>query len=162
MNKEIGKSLALGSTAGAAGTALIRGMLMLTQRFAPETLPPMKEDPGHFMVKQVERVLPEKVRNSIPEQAEPVAATLLAFGYGITWGLLYAALRPRGRNLLLEGATLGTATWAAGYLGWLPATRLTPPVWKQTPKQVVPNLLSHMLFGITTVALLKWAQGRLG
>src|SRR5438105_12119416 len=142
MNKDTGKRLALGAAAGAAGTTLIRGMMMATQRFAPETLPPMKEEPGHFMVQQAKRALPQDMREKVPAKVEKTAATLLAFGYGMTFGLLFAAARPRAEAVLLEGVALGGVTWAAGALGWLPATKLAPPVWKQKPKQVVPNLLS--------------------
>jgi hypothetical protein len=157
MNKEIGKAVLLGSTAAAAGTALLRGMMAMTQRVAPETLPPTKEDPGHFMARQIERSLPPKVRHRLPGRTRSILAMALAFGYGITWGSLYAALRPRGGKVLQEGTTLGAAVWAAGSLGWLPGTHLAPPVWKQAPKQVLSNFFSHVIFGVTTVALFKWA-----
>ena len=161
MNKEIGKTVALGAAAGAAGTALLRGMIMGTQRFAPQMLPPIKKDPGEFMIKQAKNVLPRKIRRKIPEPVEITAATALAFGYGMTFGSGYGALRPRGGNILLEGAALVTVTWAAGYLGWLPATKLSPPVWKHRPKQTISNILSHVVFGIATVALFKWAREKL-
>jgi hypothetical protein len=90
-----------GAAAGAAGTAVIRGLMMASQRFAPETLPPMKEDPGHYMAK--------KVKNAS------------------------AARYPARRTVL------GAVAWAAGSLGWLPAIKLMPHVWRQRPKQVVPN-----------------------
>jgi hypothetical protein len=46
MNKKVTKQAAIGAVAGVAGTALIRGMMAGSQRFAPETLPPIKKDPG--------------------------------------------------------------------------------------------------------------------
>ena len=91
-----------GAAAGAAGTAVIRGLMMASQRFAPETLPPMKEDPGHYMVKKVKNALPEKVRERVPDKVEETAAAMLAFGYGMTFGSLYAVAR-RQRGILLEG-----------------------------------------------------------
>jgi hypothetical protein len=161
MKTEYGKNLALGAAAGAAGTLLIRGIMAGSQRFAPDMLPPISQDPGRYMVKQAERALPLNVRAKISPGVESAGSVLLAFGYGTAFGLLYGGARPRGGDVLLDGAALGTATWAAGYLGWLPATRLTPPVWKQTPKQVVPNFLSHVLFGIATVALFRWSRQKL-
>ncbi len=104
------------------------------------------------MVEQATKALPEGIRARIPEQAAKTVASSLGFGYGMTFGLLYAL--PRGRKagsttrLLSEGAGLGIASWAIGFLGWLPATKLMPPVWKQQPKQVVPSILSHILFGV--------------
>lgn len=159
MGTTIGKSALLSAAAGAAGTAMIRGMMKASQQFAPETLPPIKEDPGHFMVKQAKRVLPSNVE--ISEKTEELAAGALAFGYGMTLAGVYGAARPRAGNTWLEGTGLGLATWAVGYLGWLPATKLAPPVWKHETKQVVPGILSHVLFGIATVALFKWAKDKL-
>jgi hypothetical protein len=159
--RETGKKVALGICTGAAGTALIQGMMAGAKRFAPETLAPVKEDPGRFMVKQAERLLPESAQNKVPETAEAVTARALAFGYGITFATLYTLARPRTRSVLAEGTALGILTWAAGYLGWLPAVKLMPPVWKQEIRQVAPNVLSHALFGIACVALSSWARRRM-
>ena len=160
MNSKVGKQAALGAVAGAAGTALIQGMMAGSQRFAPQTLPPIKKDPGEFFVEQAEKILPERVREQIPEKAHKSVAGSLGFFYGATFGVLYAAMCARRRSsltarVLMDGAALGTGTWAVGYLGWLPATRLMPPVWEQEPKQVVPGILSHVVFGIATVGLFK-------
>src|SRR5258706_7788845 len=160
MNQNIGKNIALGAAAGAASTALIQGMMAGTKRWAPESLPPMKDDPGHFMVKKAERLLSRRARRKVPDAARTVTAAALAFGYGMTFGSLYAAFRPRDAKVLRDGAALGTAAWGAGFLGWLPATKLTPPFWRQKPKQVVPNILIHIIFGVATVALFKQAKKR--
>jgi hypothetical protein len=119
----------------------------------PQTLPPMKEDPGRFMVQQVKRALPKGVRENISHQAEQIAAKALGFGYGTLFAASYAASRREPKNILLEGSALGLATWAAGYLGWLPATELMPPVWKQKPRQVIPGIFSHLGFGILCVGI---------
>lgn len=155
-----GKDIAAGAGAGLLGSALIRGMLAGTKRWMPQTLPPMKDDPGHYMVKQAKRLLPSALQGNLSPEAEKRLALALAFGYGVTFATAYAAIRNR-EKLLLDGTALGLATWAAGYLGWLPATGLTPPVWKQEPKKVVPNILSHVVFGIATVAACKWLRRRL-
>ncbi|HEX9372389.1 MAG TPA: hypothetical protein VF897_15350 [Roseiflexaceae bacterium] len=80
------------------------------------------------------------------------AATSLGLGYGATAGAIYAALRPRFGNLLLDGALLGLATWAIGYLGWLPASGLLPPVQEQAAEQVAAPIAQHLVFGLATVA----------
>jgi uncharacterized membrane protein YagU involved in acid resistance len=160
MNQKLGKNLALGAAAAAASTALIQGMMAGTKRWAPQTLPPMKDDPGHFMVKKAEQLLPRRTRRKIPDMARTVAGVALAFGYGMTFGSLYALVRPKDAKVLRHGTALGTTVWAAGYLGWLPATKLMPPVWKQKPKQVIPNILTHIIFGVATVALFKQAKKR--
>ncbi len=158
MKDGMGKHLLFGTAAGLAGTALIQGMMKASERFAPETLPPMKEDPGKFMVKQAERVLPQETRAKIPDKAEEIASTALSFGYGTTAALLYNAIPRRFRRLFLDGAALGGLTWAAGYLGWLPATKLMPPINKQEPKQVVSGIASHIVFGIATIAVFDFLR----
>ena len=161
MNQSVGKNIALGAAAAAAGTAIIQGMMAGTKRFAPQTLPPMKQDPGKYMVKKAEQLLPRRTRRKIPDVARKAAGIALAFGYGMTFGSLYAIIRPKDARVLRHGTVLGTTAWAAGHLGWLPATKLTPPVWKQKPRQVIPGILTHIIFGVATVALFQQAKKRL-
>ncbi len=160
MRKSMEKVL-LSTGAGIAGTALIRGLITGTQRYAPRTLPPMKADPGRFMVAQAERLLPARLRGGIPAHLESAFAVLLAFGYGVSGAAGYAFARRRPGNLFLDGAMLGAATWAVSYLGWVPATRLAPPVWRQKPKQIIPNLVSHAIYGIATVGALRLLENLL-
>jgi hypothetical protein len=148
----------IGAAAGLAGTFVIQGVLAASQKWAPRSLPPIKQDPGEFMVQKAEEHLPHKVRQKIPEELEKAAAKSLALGYGTTFGALYAISRPETKNWLLEGTALGLVAWGAGYLGWLPATGLMPPVTEQEPKQVVGPILSHLLFGIATVGLYRFLR----
>src|SRR5205085_12487971 len=94
-------------------------------------------DPGEFMLEQIERALPMKVQQRIPDNVEQVAVKSLHLGYGMTFGALYGVLRKRPGNVVIDGAALGLVTWAAGYLGWLPATGLMPAVTRQRPRQVI-------------------------
>jgi hypothetical protein len=110
------------------------------------------------MVEKAEEQLPDALREKIPDQLEKTAAKSLAFGYGTTFGALYAASRPETRNLLLQGSALGLAAWGVGYLGWLPATGLMAPVAKQEPEQIMGPVLSHILFVIVTVGLYRLFQ----
>lgn len=160
MRDGIAKNLLFGTAAGIAGTALIQGMMKAGARYAPETLPPMNEDPGKFMVKKIEKVLPEKTREKITEKTESVVSTLLSFGYGATAAVLYNAIPRKARRLFLDGAALGGLTWASGYLGWLPATKLMPPVKHHEPKQIVGGVASHLLFGIAAVSVFEFLRSR--
>lgn len=153
--------LCLGALAGLAGAIFIKGGMVAAQRWAPQMLPPIKEDPGEFMVRKAEEALPERAKVKIPDAAETAAAQVLGLGYGVTFGILYSALPRKQRKMAMDGTLLGLGTWAAGYLGWLPAIGLMPPVWKQKPKQVLPNILSHALFGVITVAALRELEDRL-
>lgn len=144
-----------GAAAGLAGTFVIQGLLAASQKWAPQSLPPIKQDPGEFMIEKAEEHLPDKVREKLPEELEKAAAKSLGLGYGITFGALYAASRPETKSLLLEGSVLGLVAWGAGYLVWLPATGLMPPVTRQDPEQIAGPILGHLLFGIVTVGLYR-------
>jgi hypothetical protein len=152
--------LGLGAAAGLAGSVFIQGLLAASQKWAPQALPPIKQDPGDFMVEKAEELLPEGLRQKIPERLEKITAKSLALGYGTAFGALYGTSRPRVKTLLLEGSGLGIATWAAGYLGWLPATGLMAPVTKQEPRQIAGPILSHILFGVATVGLYRLLHQR--
>lgn len=100
------------------------------------------------------------MRSRVPAPVEAIAALSLAAGYGVTAGALYGALRPGGGNVLLDGTALGLGTWAAGYLGWLPAMGLMPPVSEQDVSQVVGPVARHILFGIATVLTFRRLRER--
>jgi hypothetical protein len=51
--------VALGAAAGGAATFLLQGVRTSEQKLLPETMPPMREDPGEFMVEQAEELLRE-------------------------------------------------------------------------------------------------------
>ncbi len=150
------EQVALGAAAGFAATFLLQGVRTAEQKLLPETMPPIREDPGEFMVEQTEELLPQETREQVPATAETVAAKSLALGYGMTAGALYGALRPRPGNLLVDGPVLGLGVWAVGYLGWLPALGLMPPVQQQETEQIAGPIVQHVIFGVATVAVYQW------
>lgn len=142
--------LGVGAAAGLTGTMLLQQVRSASQRL-PIPEPPMREEPGKFMVGRAESALPAGSQEKVPAAMERAAARSLGLGYGITFGVLYALFRPRGGNVVVDGTALGLATWAAGYLGWLPALGLMSPVTEQKPGQVAAPIVQHVLFGIATV-----------
>jgi hypothetical protein len=140
-----------GAAAGIAATIGLQGVRAVSHEKLPYAKPPIREEPGKFMVERAKSLLAPATRDVIPKRVESVAERLLALGYGMSFGALYALLRPRDGSLLLEGTALGAGTWVVGYLGWLPATGLMPPVTKQKPQQVGVPLAEHVLFGIAAV-----------
>jgi len=118
----------------------------------------MKEDPGQFIVRKAEKLLPRPTRRRVPAKLEEITAKLLAMGYGTTFGALYAMARPKTKQMFLEGTVVGVASWAASFLGWLPATGLMPPVWKHRPKQIIMPIVEHTFYGVATVATYRWLQ----
>src|SRR3954469_7194502 len=94
------KQMGLGATAGLLGTSVIQAALAATKRWMPETLPPVKQDPGEVMVQKAKSALPEKAQAKIPKKVESGAALSLAFGYGLTFGAIYAAVGRKDQKLL--------------------------------------------------------------
>lgn len=160
-SRNILKRSLLGMAAGLAGTFALQGIRLPSQHLLPETMPPIRKDPGEFMVEQAEEVLPTRLRQQIPSVAEAVAERSLALGYGMTAGALYAAFHRTVGDLIVDGLTLGMVTWAAGYLGWMPALGLMPPITKQNAAEVSGPIVQHLLFGIVTVAIYNWLQQRI-
>lgn len=139
--------LALGAAAGLAGTVVMQGMMKASGKLLPDAKPPVKQDPAEFMVNKAKQYVP------VPDKVAPAAAKSLQLGYGTTSGLLYATLRPRGGSAFLDGSLLGLGVWAAGYLGWLPATDLMPPITEHQPQQIVVPIVQHALFGVAVSAI---------
>ena len=160
MRNNVWKQMAFGAAAGFAGTVVIQSLLMAHQKVSPQTMPPINRDPGEFMLSKVKAALPAKAQERVPHKVEAVGAKLLGLGYGMTFGALYAVARPETKRSLLEGALLGLAARAVGYLGWLPGAKLMRPVWKQNPAQVVLPVAEHALYGVATVAGYCWLQER--
>ena len=144
--------LALGTACGAGATFLMQGMLQMSGKLMPDSVPPIKEDPGEFMLRKAKNALPVSMREKVPESVDKAAAKMLHMGYGMTSGAIYGLLAPRRGNAALNGALLGLGVWAAGYLGWLPATDLMPPLTEHEPNQIAVPIVEHALFGIAVVA----------
>lgn len=159
-NDRLTKRLALGAVAGLAGTLAIQILLKTRQKYSPESMPPIREEPGHFMLRKAKRALPKKVRHRVPEKAEEIGSKMLGAGYGMTFGALYAAARPKTKCAVLEGTLLGIAAWTVGYLGWLPGAGLMRPIWKQRLTQAAIPVAEHAVFGLATVAGYRWLTDR--
>jgi hypothetical protein len=150
----------LGAAGGFAGTLAIQALLTVSQKWLPSTTPPIRQDPGEFLVERGKKALPAQVHQHLPAVVETAAARLLAVGYGLTFGVLYTLLRPQGGPPLVDGSVLGIANWAVGYGGWLPAFGLMPPVWRQKAPQAIAPIAEHALYGVVTVATYNWLRER--
>ena len=84
---------------------------------------------------------------------------MLGLSYGASFGAGYAGTPGTG-SVLFDGTLLGLGVWAAGYLGWLPATGLMPPVWKQRARQVWAPGVEHVVYGLATVCAFRWLFAR--
>jgi hypothetical protein len=141
--------IGIGVAAGLAGTAAMIALHRFDEQYAPKTIADASDDPGHFIVKNTERLT-----GSLPDPVEKSAAMAARLGYGALFGALYAISRGRRhhRSSLLDGAFLGASVYLTGYLGWLPTFRLTRPIWKQPFPQIAGELSRHVAYGVATTA----------
>lgn len=146
------KRMLLGAVAGLAGTVALQLLEMGKTQVAPDAEPPMKDDPGAYMARIGLRRIPPHVRLRLPMVTEELIGTMLGLSYGATFGAVYAAVQSEAFNVVIDGTVLGIGCWAAGYLGWLPATGLMPPVWEHEPAQAITPVVEHVAYGIATVA----------
>ncbi|MDI1480281.1 hypothetical protein [Polyangium sp. y55x31] len=143
-----------GVVGGAVGTALMQRGMKASQRLPERLRPPaVRKDPGEFMVSKLE----ELRGRPLPRALRDVVAQGLHWGYGVTGGVVLGLATSRRHiptlpSALLAGATMGTAIWAVGYAGWLPATKLTPPLGRQGARHVAVSVLGHVVFGIVAAA----------
>lgn len=141
-----------GAAAGAAGTVAMLPLHMGVERWLPALTAPIRKDPGEFMLEQIAQRFPGHM--VIPDAVARPAAQGLALGYGVAFGVLGGVLIGRPRDIVVPGVALGLAAWAAGYLGWLPAAGLMPPVTQQRPEQVATPIVEHVVYGIVAAAVL--------
>jgi hypothetical protein len=152
-----------GAAAGLAGTVAIQATALPGQSYLPDWHPPETVDPASFMLWQVEKHLPRKTWLSIPKKAETMAGFGLSFAYGAAFGAIYGAFckaRKRRASLFVDGTVVGLTCWAVGYLGWLPAAKVTPPPWKQDLRQMVGPVVEHVVYGIVTVSAYRLLNGK--
>src|SRR4051812_33301199 len=97
----VGARLATGAGAGVGATLVLQPLRSATASRFPSTKPPLRQEPGEFMVGRVEDSLPKWASKRIPGAAETSAAKGLALGYGMTFGAAYALARRRPGNVFV-------------------------------------------------------------
>jgi hypothetical protein len=139
-----------GAIGGTLGTAVMRQQVRVSRALPDRLKPPvLKEDPGEFLVRKFE----EKRGHPLEQMLHGRAVNGLGWAYGTAWGMLLGALAPAiglhtPVRAIVAGAGLGTLVWAAGYVGWLPATGLAEPVHRHRPERIFTSLISHVFCGI--------------
>ncbi len=113
----------------------------------------MRQDPGTFVIEKAREAAGVE---ALSPKAEQAAVSAARFAYGTAMGALRVLARlARGGPLvrggpLAEGAILGLAVWGLGYLGWLPAAGLVPPITRQRPAGIAGPIVSHVIYGVMT------------
>jgi uncharacterized membrane protein YagU involved in acid resistance len=85
----------------------------------------------------------------------------LHFGFGATWGAVYAiATRKREVDPLLGGAAAGSALWLTAFWGYMPALGVHPGAWTWDKREYVLTGSAHLAFGMTMATVLKALRRR--
>jgi hypothetical protein len=142
-------AIGLGAAAGLAGTLVMMAMRSFDQKYAPGTVSKLKEDPGAFLVHQVERA-----SGRLPHRIEASGAMATHAAYGTTLGVLYGWWRGRGENrsALVDGVAFGSAVYLLGHSLELPLAGLEKPIWKQDFPEIAGGLLRHVAYGVAVAS----------
>ncbi len=125
-----------GAVAGLAGTAAMTVAQIAYQR---ATASPPSTAPADAARKALRRLTGTRVKRT------PGLNLAAHFGYGAGWGAAYSVAAPRPTS----GVGFGAAVWGAS-LGLMPAMGLAPPVWRQDPASVGPEVAFHVVYGVAT------------
>ena len=146
--------LAKGAAAGAAGAATMQQLRRLSEAYFPETVPPTLRPPGAAVVDRAESVLPDAVRQRIPERAEHAADSSVGITYGAMLGSAYGVIAAdRRRSPIAEGIALGIASWALGAMGWIPSPVTQPSIGEQQISQTLGEIGRHVISGIVVATV---------
>jgi hypothetical protein len=146
-------TLARGLAAGVAGTAAMDGWYEVLKRLRNGTKPKPAAGPKDWTAApapaQVARLAIRAVtKRDVPIEYIGVLTNVTHWGYGISWGVLYAgADRALRRNPLRSGVRFGTTVWGIGYV-ILPALKLYKPIWRYPPRTLAIDLSYHLAYGL--------------
>ena len=144
-----------GVGAGMAGTAVMFAMRAFDLRYAPETVPAMK-DAGRFAIGRVNRLLP--AGTDVPAGAHTGVELSAGVAYGSLFGLLFSmgmlALpkSQQSHHPFVLGGALGLLVWAASYFGVMPGLGLAKPAWEHDRAELAGELTRHLAYGVATAA----------
>lgn len=141
-----------GALAGIAGTAALTAGMMLMPQILPQTGPldPERDQPQEPQEKLVESVMLALWGTLPDDQTKMIAGQAAHWGYGATWGAIYALaqnqlqLSPNTHGLLLGALVSTTASTV------VPALNLSPPPTREPLPQTLMMTGLQMLFGWVT------------
>lgn len=143
--KSVIETAALGAIGGVIGASCMSALRMAAHR-------------AGLLDKQVPQAVEEWVSHGTGVQpgfaGHQALTQLIHLGYGMGWGALYGAIAGSGRNgTAVKGSVFGTAQWAVGFLGLLPALGIARPAWKQSTTENSLNIAAHLLYGVVTALM---------
>ena len=140
-----------GAVAGLAGTAVMSGVMALAKKAGLMA----GEPPPRTVARNFEEAI--GVRDDLPQPAFEASWVGQHFAYGTAAGVAYTLARGHFKvsEPLPAGPLFGTALWAFGYVGWLPATGLYPPPTAEPRRRVATLIAAHLVYGTATAAVAR-------
>ena len=101
------------------------------------------------------RVIRGVFQRDVPEERTEQLNNAMHWLYGTSWGAFYGIVAGgRRRRPLRSGLLFGAGVWGAS-LVHLPAMKLAPPVWKQEPSAIAPDLGFHLVYGLAVAVAFR-------
>lgn len=154
-----------GAVGGLLGMIFLRGATRVAAAKLPEPWHPTRagRSPGEYVVGRAELAM----RRPLPLKWHGRATAASGFVYGGAWGAALGVLAPvlgvrSVSGVALAGAALGATVWAVGYVGWMPATGLVPPIHRQGATHVTTSFGAHVGFGLVTALVMHALDRALG
>ncbi|MEZ4864941.1 MAG: hypothetical protein R3C14_26745 [Caldilineaceae bacterium] len=141
-----------GALAGLAGTAALTAGMMVMPHLLPQDGPldPQRDQPEEPNVKLVEDVMLALWGTLPSQQTKAVGGQFIHWGYGATWGVIYALAQdrlqlPPNTHGLMLGLIVGTTATTV-----VPALKLAPPPTREPLAQTAMMTGLQLLFGWVT------------
>ena len=137
------RSLLKGMIAGMVGGIVATGVKTIAERFYPPRIHGEPEPPA---------VLAEKLSgNALHGTSKTVATETLHWGFGALTGAAYGALAEfYPAATAREGASFGLTVMALTHESALPALGLSASAENQSAREHTSEMVTHVLYGVTT------------
>jgi hypothetical protein len=150
------RSLALGATAGAVGTAAMDLLWFARYRrgggrkglFAWEIAEDVRKWDDASAPGQVGRKVVHAVTGrDLPDRWARPMTNLVHWGTGVAWGCQYGLMAElTGRRNWRRGLAFGTVVWLTDYVV-LPLAGVYKPIWEYDAKTLARDLSAHLAYG---------------
>jgi hypothetical protein len=158
----LGRRVAAGALAGAAGTAAMDLLLYRRYRrgdgkdslwrweFAGSVMGWDEASAPGQLGQKLERFV---TRRQPPDSWARTTTNLMHWATGIGWGIQYGALaHTTSRHPWVRALALGPAAWLSGY-AVLPLAKVFKPIWEYDARTLGDDLSAHLVFGTATSAV---------
>ena len=148
-------AVAQGLAAGVLGNAVYTGYEMLKSRGGSEaedeTAPPEDWSETSEPAQVGQRIAAGVFRRPIDLERADVVKNVVHWGYGASWGGVYALIQEPVGQPIVSGVALTSAVMAADYT-MLPAMKLYKPPWEYGAKTLAKDFAGHLVHGLAIAA----------